>query len=97
MRVIFTAPEKTSYHDNTTWFTHNQKNAAFQGIWLKPGERVVVLPPETIKVGDEVYATMNTVWGNEKMKVTFLTLGFIHVDHPIFGHGAFPYGEVVKA
>lgn len=53
--VIFTAPEQTSYHDNTTWL---KTCVTDLGYWLKPGERLAILPPEVkdiaLKYGVEV-------------------------------------------
>ncbi len=46
MKILFVAPEKSGYYDGTTWFTHNQRNPNCEGLWLKPGETVVVLSPE---------------------------------------------------
>lgn len=42
-RVIYTAPLKTSYFDDTTWFYCRLME---HGVLLKPGERIAILPPE---------------------------------------------------
>ena len=41
MRIIYTAPQTSSYHDNKTWFpTGTHPNG---GIWLEAGDCVAVV------------------------------------------------------
>lgn len=60
MREIFTAPLKTSYHDNTTWFSCRSHSV---GTWLKPRERVVVLTPEEVDLTEKVQSQFNVIVG----------------------------------
>lgn len=47
VKTLFTAPEKSSYHDNATWFGCSTKGI---GVWLKPKERIIVLRVEEVVI-----------------------------------------------
>lgn len=49
MRVILKAPDRTGYHDNTTWVA--MPVLPSNGIWLKPGQMLAVIDrDETVSV-----------------------------------------------
>lgn len=60
MKVIYTAPAVSPYHDNTTWLALGRlgetPNYKCGGVWLKPGQMLAILDP-----GEEVPSLVKDV------------------------------------